>query len=75
MKLLKFPIDQNQRIQVNIDRLRRDILMENNVQYVIDLLDICQEYIMTLDEEPISSLSLVNVQSSILLLNNYVRLE
>jgi len=72
---LKFPIDQNQRIQVNIDRLRRDILMENNVQYVIDLLDICQEYIMTLDEEPISSLSLVNVQSSILLLNNYVRLE
>ena len=49
--------------------------MENNVQYVIDLLDICQEYIMTLDEEPISSLSLVNVQSSILLLNNYVRLE
>ena len=70
----EFFLRQNseERIQANINRLRDEILNTNN-EYVLDLLSIAQDYLMSLNEDdtPEIYLSLVNVQSTIIFLNQY----
>jgi hypothetical protein len=71
MKLIKFPYSTEDRIKSNIERLKLDLWEAETGAHVTDILRICEEYVMGLDEEVETKLALVNIQSSIIFLDHY----
>lgn len=75
LKLLKFPTTTDERIQANIDRLYKDLWATEGGAYVTEILRICEQYVMGLEDDVETSIALVNIQSSIICLDQYFDIE
>jgi len=71
MKLLNFPTSIDHRIKSNIARLEKDLWNAENGEYVSDILRLCEEYVINLPSTVESSLALVNLQTTIIILDRY----
>jgi len=71
LKLLKFPTTSDERIQRNIDRLAKELWESEDGEHVIEILRICEEYVLCLEDDVETSLALVNLQTTIILLEKY----
>jgi hypothetical protein len=71
-KLIKFPSSNDERIQRNIERLKSDLWEEENGHFIIELLHICKDYIAELEESAETDIALVNVNTSIICLSQYM---
>ena len=75
LKLLKFPTSTEERIKANIDRLKLDLWTTEDGEYVTEILRLCEQYVMGLEEGAETSIALVNLQSSIICLDQYFTID
>ena len=73
LNLLKFPTTTEAKIQSHINRLRKDLWEADSGEYIIEILQIAEEYLLDCPEDISSGLALVNLQGTILFLDYYFR--